>query len=111
MLTCREAISRLGDLEVGELDLGEKREMERHLTECRSCLSFWESYRTTIALARRACSQGDARDFPMPEGLTRKILDSVRFKFQVSAFRKPGFHVVHLLSGIAAAPLIAFWLR
>lgn len=109
MLTCREAISRLGDLEAGELDLSEKREIERHLTGCGCCLSYWKSYRTTVALARSACSDGSS--LPMPEGLTRRILDSASFRSQVSGFRKPVFHVVHLLSGIAAAPLLVFWLR
>jgi anti-sigma factor RsiW len=111
VLTCQEAISRLADLEVGELDVGEKRGMERHLAGCRSCLSYWQSYRTTVALARRACSEEDARNLPMPEDLSRRILDRAGFGFQVSGFRKPVLHVVHLLSGIAAAPLLVFWLR
>jgi hypothetical protein len=109
VLTCREAISRLGDLEAGELDLAEKREIERHLAGCGCCLSYWKSYRTTVSLARRAYLDGNG--LPMPEGLTRRILDSASFRFQASGFRKPVFHVVHLLSGIAAAPLLVFWLR
>ncbi len=107
MLSCREAVSRLADLEARELDLGEKRETERHLAGCGSCLSYRKSYRTTVALARRACSEGDACDLPMPEGLTRRILDAIR----TGRRSRPAFHVVHLLSGIAAAPLLAFWLR
>jgi anti-sigma factor RsiW len=107
MLTCREAVSRLADLEAGELGPGEKRETERHLAGCHSCLSYWKSYRTTVALARHACSEGDARGLPMPEGLTRRILDAIRIRPR----SKPVFHVVHLLSGVAAAPLLAFWLR
>lgn len=106
MLSCREAIFRLGDFEGGELDPGTRRETERHLASCGSCLSYRKSYRTTVALARRACSEGDA-DLPMPEGLTRRILDAVRIGFR----SRPVFHVVHLLSGIAAAPLLVFWLR
>ncbi len=107
MLSCREALSRLADLEAGGLDRAEKRETERHLAGCRCCLSYWRSYRTTVALARRACSEGDARDLPMPEGLIRRILDVIRNRPR----SKPVFHIVHLLSGVAAAPLLAFWLR
>ena len=111
MLTCREALSRLGDLEAGDIRDRDKREVERHLARCGSCLSYWRSYRTTAALARRAFSDGDPRDLSMPEGLMSRILDSAGFRFRVSGFRKSAFHVVHLLSGIAAAPLLAFWLR
>jgi putative zinc finger protein len=107
MLSCREAVSRLGDFGAGELAGGKKRETARHLARCASCLSYWRSYRTTIALARRAFSEGNPRDLSLPEGLARRILDAARFR----ARSKPVFYVVHLLSGIAAAPLLAFWLR
>jgi hypothetical protein len=109
VLTCREAVSRLGGLEAGELDLAEKRETERHLAACGCCLSYWKGYRTTVSLARRAYPDGNG--LPMPEGLTRRILDSASFRSSVSGLRKPVFHVIHLLSGIAAAPLLVFWLR
>ncbi len=102
-ITCRELIEFL--------DPERKRETDRHLASCGSCLSYWRSYRTTISLARRACFEEDAGDLPTPGTLTRRILDAVSSRFQVPGSRKPLFHVVHLLSGIAAAPLLALWLR
>ncbi len=106
MLTCRGLVARLTDLSCGDLTLSEERESKRHLARCESCASYWRTYRTTVALERQAYREPDAGWGEMPAELARRIL---------AAARSPGSslprHLVHLLSGIAAGPLLAFYLR
>ncbi len=105
MLTCREAVARLTDLSCGNLILSQERECKRHLARCRSCASYWRSYRTTVTLEREACREPGIGREEMPSELIRSILAAAR------ASSLPVWHLVHLLSGIAAAPLLAISLR
>ncbi len=108
MLTCRETIDRLGELESRDLAPAERRETKRHLAGCEDCLAYWRSYRTTVALERAAYSEEDPADLEIPEALVREVLASAP---TVPGFLASAGYVVHILSGIAAAPLLAFWLR
>jgi anti-sigma factor RsiW len=105
VLTCREAVARLTDLFCGDLTLSQERECKRHLARCESCASYWRSYRTTVALGREAYRKPGAGREEIPSELIRSILAAAR------ASSLPVWRLVHLLSGIAAAPLLAIYLR
>jgi anti-sigma factor RsiW len=109
-LTCGELIARLGDLSDGELGPGEVRECKRHLARCQSCAAYRRSYLSTVELARGAYSvPGAAKATEMPEILIGEILAAARTRLPGLSPR--AWHLVHLLSGIAAGPLLAFSLR
>ncbi len=105
MLTCRELVARLTNLSCGDLTVSQERESRRHLARCESCSSYWRSYQTTVALAREAYREPGAGWGEMPPKLARRI-------FAAARSRGPSaWQLVHLLSGIAAGPLLAFYLR
>ena len=110
MLTCRQAIARLGDLSGRDLGREEIRESKRHLASCRSCSAYGRSYRVTVELAREAYRDPDGTGYAeLPEALVGEILAAARTRLSDVAPRS--WHLVHLLSGIAAGPLLAFCLR
>jgi anti-sigma factor RsiW len=109
-VTCRGVIARLAELRAGELDLLETRECKRHLAGCSSCAAYRRSYLSTVELARGAYGvPGAAKATEMPEILIGEILAAARTR--LSGLSPRAWHLVHLLSGIAAGPLLAFSLR
>ena len=106
-MTCREVIGGLEGLSGGGLPAGEARESKRHLARCAPCAGYWKSYRTTVALEREAYR--DVGPQEVPEDFVRAVMAAARPGLSQSSPR--AWHLVHLLSGIAAAPLIAFYLR
>jgi anti-sigma factor RsiW len=109
-LTCRGLIARLADLSSGDLAPRQMRESKRHLAGCRSCAAYRRSYRATVDLARQAYrAPGGAEGAEMPEALIGGILTAARTR--LSVFSPRAWRLVHLLSGIAAGPLLAFCLR
>ena len=110
MLTCRGLIARLDDLSRGDLEPKEVRESKRHLARCRSCAAYRRSYRSTVELAREAYRPASGADgAEMPEALIGEILSAARTR--LSGFSPRARYLVHLLAGVAAGPLIAFYLR
>ena len=110
MLTCRDVIAVLADLSGGDLAPGRMRESKRHLAACRSCAAYRRTYRATVRLAREAyCSPEEAGRAELPEAMIGRILAAARC--QPSVRRSRAWHVVNLLSGIAAGPVLAFCLR
>jgi anti-sigma factor RsiW len=103
-------IARLADLSCGDLAPREMRESKRHLVRCQSCAAYRRSYRATVELARQAYRvPGGAEETELPEALIGGILAAARTR--LSGLSPRAWHLVHLLSGIAAGPLIAFYLR
>ena len=100
-------IGGLADLSGGELPAGEARESKRHLARCAPCAGYWRGYRTTVELEREAYR--DVGPQELPEDLVGAILAVARRR--LSGIPPRAWHLVHLLSGIAAAPLVAFYLR
>jgi anti-sigma factor RsiW len=99
MVTCRGVIERLGSLVDG--NAGWDPAASRHLARCISCSRYLETYRTTVALARKAAREAEPAD--MPEPLVRRILWSRRAR----SFASASWRVAHLI-GVAASPLIVF---
>ena len=108
MLNCREFISGVTELSCGSLAAAAERDTKRHLAQCGSCASYWRSYRTAVALARRAYCLPDPETAETPEDLVNSVLLAARAR---RAGASGAWRLVNLLSGIAAAPLLAFCLR
>jgi predicted anti-sigma-YlaC factor YlaD len=105
VLTCREAVSRLADLDRGGSPGTGPVEVRRHLGRCLSCRRYRRAYQTAVALAREAFRGAAVPE--IPEDLVVSILDAARRRPFL-----PPLRLVPLLSGIAAAaPLLAFSLR
>ena len=74
-MSCADFAQFLHDYVEEELPVTERQVFERHIGICPECVTYLESYRTTIALARDAeCEERDEEGCGMPEGLVRAIL-------------------------------------
>ncbi len=74
-ITCKELIEFLADYLDGELPAPERREFDRHLAVCPSCVNYLETYKGTIALGRAAlCDPDEAPPKEVPEDLIKAIL-------------------------------------
>jgi hypothetical protein len=102
-------IARLADLACGDVPPVEARESKRHLAGCDGCSAYRRTYGTTVELARDAYRSGEGSSAEMPEALTARILAAARTRPAGPSPR--AWHFVHLLSGIAAGPLLAFFFR
>jgi len=67
---CREIFAALSQYLDGELRVKECSELERHLRDCRPCLSYLENLKTTIG----ACRQFPTRKAPKPSARVRAAL-------------------------------------
>jgi anti-sigma factor RsiW len=50
---CKEIVDLLGDYLEGELDPETAKALETHLSDCRPCVSFVNTYRGTISASRK----------------------------------------------------------
>lgn len=74
-ITCRELADFIAEYLDGTLPLAMRREFERHLVECPSCVAYVESYRRTIQMGKTAMhSAADPVTGDVPEGVVRAIL-------------------------------------
>ena len=82
-LTCRQLADFLGDYFDGALAGDVRREFDRHLAVCPSCIRYLEGYKSTLQLARQAHRDGGepAAANPadtVPEELVQAILAARR---------------------------------
>ena len=74
-LTCREVADFLMAYEDGELAPEARAEFDAHLAVCPDCVAYLASYRTTVALGRRAFADEDAAAAQhVPEDLVAGVL-------------------------------------
>jgi len=73
-LTCRELLEFLSDYLDGALPPERQAEFERHLAVCPACVSYIQSYRETIRLAKGAYGADGDAPARAPEELIRAIL-------------------------------------
>jgi anti-sigma factor RsiW len=74
-LTCREFVDFLMAYEDGELPAAERAAFDAHIAECPDCVAYLESYRTTVALGKRAFADQDAAAGDhVPEELVTAVL-------------------------------------
>jgi len=75
-MTCRELDEFLADYVAGELAPAVRAEFERHLAICPTCVTYLDTYRRTIRLARSA---GDAAvGSEVPAELVDSIVAALR---------------------------------
>jgi anti-sigma factor RsiW len=78
-LTCREVAEFLMAYEDDELSSEARAEFDAHLAVCPDCLAYLASYRTTVALGRRAFADEDAAAVEhVPEELVEAVLAARR---------------------------------
>lgn len=73
-ITCRELIDFIGDYLDDTLPADSRREFERHLGVCPSCVAYLDGYRKAVRLGQEALAVTDrpAADF-VPHSLIRAI--------------------------------------
>jgi len=71
-ITCRQLIDFIVDYVEGTLDEMERLDFERHLSVCRSCVAYLESYRETMSLTHILATDEPLDD--VPEELVITIL-------------------------------------
>jgi anti-sigma factor RsiW len=69
---CLELFSRLSDYIDREMDEGERREIDAHITECLACFSCLQSLKQTIALCKQTGVQ------PVPAVFSQKLQSMVQ---------------------------------
>ncbi|MBX9736411.1 MAG: zf-HC2 domain-containing protein [Phycisphaerales bacterium] len=74
-ITCRDVIETLMAYIDGELSPHDRAEIEKHLSICRSCVNYLESYRASIRAAAEAM-RSHSPPTPMPDDLVRAILEA-----------------------------------
>lgn len=76
-MTCHEVLDFLMAYLDGELSDEQRREFDRHLAVCPSCVNYLEGYKATIQLTRNAMrGEGQAADPGVPEGLIKAIREA-----------------------------------
>jgi len=76
-MTCRELDELLFEYIQGELDSDLCQHISRHLSDCRPCVDYVETYRVTIQLTRRLPTA------PLPPELAERLQEALRsFKEQ-----------------------------
>jgi anti-sigma factor RsiW len=69
-LRCKQIFAVLSEYLDGDLPVKNCRELERHLKDCKSCLAYLESLKTTI----QACRRLRVSKIPRPSARVRKAL-------------------------------------
>ncbi|MFN0134560.1 MAG: anti-sigma factor family protein [Phycisphaerae bacterium] len=76
-MTCREVAQFLMDYLDGELPGDSVAVFERHLTACRECRDYLDSYQRTIGASRAVFAESEAPcEEPLPADLVKAILAS-----------------------------------
>ena len=66
-MTCKELVVVLYDFLQGELEAELCQHIQHHLTQCRHCHAYLESYQITIRLSRRLSAS------PLPDDLAQRL--------------------------------------
>ena len=74
MITCKQLIEFIAAYVADELEDGERAAFERHLSVCRTCQAYLDSYRKTMTLVQELATDAPVDD--VPEELVATILAS-----------------------------------
>jgi hypothetical protein len=77
MITCAQLEDTVADYLEGSLSLPKRRELERHVMECRGCREFLAAYRRTVWVAKKSLEISGS-PVQAPERLVEAILGSLR---------------------------------
>ena len=73
---CKQIFAALSEYLDGELPVKNCRELERHLKDCKPCLAYLDSLKTTI----QACRKLRATKIPLPSARVRRALRKAVFE-------------------------------
>lgn len=74
---CRDLLEFIADYLDGDLPDESRRDFERHLELCESCVAYMNSYRTTIVMARRSMAWDDPSLPELPAELVDAVIASL----------------------------------
>jgi anti-sigma factor RsiW len=77
-VSCREFVDFLIDYQSGALSAAERACFEDHLAECPNCVTYMQTYRSTIELSKLACRSSGHVPEDVPEELVQAILAARR---------------------------------
>ena len=75
-MTCEQVTQFLIDYVSGELPPDERAALDRHLAACSACRDYLDSYRTTIAIGKRALMPRTEEQ--IPDSLVQAVLAARR---------------------------------
>jgi predicted anti-sigma-YlaC factor YlaD len=76
-VTCREFVEFLDRYLSGELSALERRRFTMHLSVCRDCVNYLDTFRETVALTEELAKGDEALPDDVPDGLVSAIMSSV----------------------------------
>jgi hypothetical protein len=81
VITCKEFMADFGDYWDGEVAAEVRRQMEGHLSHCRTCQVVWDSTGNTVRIVTESGS------FDLPEEATKPIVAQIMARIRQD--RKP----------------------
>lgn len=76
-MTCREFVEFLDRYLSEELSALERERFTRHLSVCRDCVNYLDTFRQTVALSKELSAEDAALPEDVPEQLVSAIMSSV----------------------------------
>ena len=73
-MTCQDLVEFLMDYLDGALPGEQADAFSRHLGDCPPCVAYLESYRETVALGRKVCSEGSG---PVPDDVPEELVAAI----------------------------------
>jgi anti-sigma factor RsiW len=78
MITCADLEEFVANYLDGSLPLPKRRELEKHLDDCKACCEFLSVYQRTVWVAKMAMKGASYPPTQVPEAFVRAILGSLR---------------------------------
>ena len=76
MITCEEFLTEFGDYLEDRVSPEVRKELEEHLSKCRTCRVLYDSSRKTVKIVT------ESNSFELPENVTDPIIDRVMAKLR-----------------------------
>ena len=71
MFSCEDVRAALGDYLDGDVSSDIRRELERHLAECRTCQVLYDTTRKTLRIVT------DVGSFEVPEAVSERLINRI----------------------------------
>lgn len=76
MITCEEFLAEFGDYLENHVSSEIRKELEEHLSKCRTCRVLYDSSRKTVKIVT------ESNSFELPENVSGPIIDRVMAKLR-----------------------------
>jgi len=71
VFSCEDVRAALGDYVDGDVSTDTRRELERHLAECRTCRVLYDTTRKTLRIVT------DVGSFEVPEAISERLINRI----------------------------------